>query len=274
MQTFGDESHFAFAAVTQNHAEFVACGASDNVAAAQGLRQSLAGGDDHFVGGIKTVGLVDDRKLIDGSDKICARALFNRCARDDSGQLLAQPGAVEVARQFVAACKIIEPDQGVLLLGDRSHHSGYAFSPAVPTRQPHRADLEPFARRFASRFEFERERRIRGRGLIDEAEQAALRLGSKPGAQTLSRCQTFRLGMPAQHGVRAVPRHVIVGDGPIEHRDLTTGERQAQPFRVARLPERVQAALECLLKILTPHDLHPPWSRSLPRFLMKVAASA
>jgi len=75
MQTFGDESHFAFAAVTQNHAEFVACGASDNVAAAQGLRKSLAGGDDHFVGGIKAVGLVDDRKLIDGSDKICASAL-------------------------------------------------------------------------------------------------------------------------------------------------------------------------------------------------------
>jgi len=67
----------------------------------------------------------------------------------------------------------------------------------------------------------------------------------------------FRLGMILQHGFRTVPHHLIVGDGPIEHRDLTACERQTQPFRVARLLERVQPLLDCLLKNLTPHELHP-----------------
>ena len=69
--------------------------------------------------------------------------------------------------------------------------------------------------------------------------------------------------MVVENCIGTVPDDLIVGDGPIEHRNLASGERKTQSFGVARLSERTQTIPQSLLKDLTPHDLHQDCPRSV-----------
>ncbi len=82
VQTLGDQRHFALAAFAQDDAELVPGGPPDDVAAAERPREPLSGRDDHFVGAVEAVGLVDDGKLVDRGDDKGAGALGGGRARN------------------------------------------------------------------------------------------------------------------------------------------------------------------------------------------------
>ena len=118
-------------------------------------REPLSGRDDHFVGAVEAVGLIDHGKLVDRGDDKGAGALGRARARNHPGEFLAQTRAVEVARQFVACGEIIEPRERRLLFGHEADEAGDPLGAAVCARLPHGTQLEPFARLGRHRFEFE-----------------------------------------------------------------------------------------------------------------------
>ena len=186
MQTLRDQRHLAFAAFVQDDAELVSRGPSDDVVVAQRPREPLAGGDDHFIGAIETIGLVDHGELVDRGDDKGARPFAGRRARDDLLQFLAQTRTVQVARQLVARREIVETRQRGLLFGHLTENSGEALGAAVCARQPHGRHFEPFARRERGGFELEFQLAVLRAEILDEDSAACC---ARPSP---SRCGTSR----------------------------------------------------------------------------------
>ena len=67
---------FILAAIFQDDAELVAGGTADDVAAAQGTGQTVAGAHDHFVAGIETETVIDHGQAVDRGHQEGAVAVF------------------------------------------------------------------------------------------------------------------------------------------------------------------------------------------------------
>ena len=122
---------FLFRAVLQDHAELVAGGAADHVAAAQGAGQPLAHAHDHFFAGIEAEAVIDHRQAIDGGDQEGAGAVLGLGAFDGAGQFLAQRIAVQMPGQFIARRQIGQAAHFAEALRDVAHHPAEAQRAAV-----------------------------------------------------------------------------------------------------------------------------------------------
>ena len=122
------------AAILQDHAELVAGGAADDVAAAQGAGQPLAHAHDHFVAGIEAETVIDHGQAVDRGHQEGAVAAFLLGALDGLGQSLAQGVAVQMAGQFVAGRQIGQAAHFARALGGVAHQTDQPLGDAVRAR--------------------------------------------------------------------------------------------------------------------------------------------
>ena len=97
------------AAILQQDPEFVRGEAADAIPAAQGAADAAADNGDDLVADIVAIGFVDEREIVDAGEQ--KRALGGRTARvpEEAGQLLGQPGAIELTGELVVIAEIEQP---------------------------------------------------------------------------------------------------------------------------------------------------------------------
>ena len=97
------------AAILQHDAELVRGEAADAVPAPQRAADAPADNGDDLVADVVAVGLVDQGEIVDAGKQ--ERALDRLASRgaEEAGQLLGQPGAIELAGELVVIAEIEQP---------------------------------------------------------------------------------------------------------------------------------------------------------------------
>ena len=97
------------ATVLQHDAEFVGREPADAILAAQGAADAPPDNGDHLVADVVAIGLVHQRQIVDAGEQKRALVGVLSGVAEKAGQLLGQPGAVELTGQLVMAAEIDQP---------------------------------------------------------------------------------------------------------------------------------------------------------------------
>ena len=230
-QTVGHGGDFAAAAILQDDSEFVAGRTADDVGGAQRARQPFADRHDHFVGGVETIRIVDDRQPVDGGNQKGTMAFFAFRGIDRFGEFGAQRIAVQVAGQFVARRQIGEALLFAPALGDLAHHADHPLGGAVGIGNARAQYDEPNRPQSRSQFDIDIEMTGFALAAFQNRFELVAPFGAHQAQQSFAAARAVVDNLVGENFRRTVPRDRVGDDRPVERHDARAADRQLQAFR-------------------------------------------